>query len=193
MLTTPHLDSHNATDPKPEILSAFLAVNRRNVCGITHVQVCRKDNIFRQRLLNHNGVGGGIAYRRVYPTRAYSTVLVLVSFLSQLSLSPLQTKSLHDGCRLGWGAHLLQPCCDFFSLMSESKNVIHLTPPPVQMCPRPDLIFATKKRSCKISTNTSYLCNTWQWASILTKSGKIKPIYITPVFVNKLLGGNFLI
>ena len=84
MFTTPHLDSHSTTDPKPEILSAVLTGNRisrdgRNVRGIMHVHMCRKDDIFSQRRLNHNGVGGGIAYRRVYPTRAYSTVVILVS------------------------------------------------------------------------------------------------------------------
>ena len=36
-----------------------------------HVWVCRKDDIFRQRRLNHSRVGGGIAFRRVYPARAY--------------------------------------------------------------------------------------------------------------------------
>ena len=44
-----------------------------------HVHVCRKDDIFRQRRLNHSGVGGGITFGRVYPARAYSTVVVLVS------------------------------------------------------------------------------------------------------------------
>ena len=83
MFTTPYLDSHSTTDPKPEILSAVLTGNRiphdgRNVRGIMHVHVCRKDDIFRQRRLNHSGVGGGIAFRRVYPARAYSTVVVLV-------------------------------------------------------------------------------------------------------------------
>ena len=44
-----------------------------------HVQVCRKDDIFRQRRLNHSGVGGRkIAFRRVYPARAYTTLVVLV-------------------------------------------------------------------------------------------------------------------
>ena len=86
MFTTPHLDSHSTTDPKPEILSAVLTGNRiphdgRNVRGIMHVHVCRKDDIFRQRRLNHSGVGGGIAFRRVYPARAYSTVVVLVYLL----------------------------------------------------------------------------------------------------------------
>ena len=83
MFTTPYLDSHSTTDPKPEILPAVLTGNRiphdgRNVRGIMHVHVCRKDDIFRQRRLNHSGVGGGIAFRRVYPARAYSTVVVLV-------------------------------------------------------------------------------------------------------------------
>ena len=55
--TTLQLDSHSTTDPKPEILSAVLTGNRisgdgRNVCGIMHVHVCRKDDIFRQRRLN---------------------------------------------------------------------------------------------------------------------------------------------
>ena len=82
----PYLDSHSTTDPKPEILSAVLTGNRiphdgRNVRGIMHVHVCRKDDIFRQRRLNHSGVGGGNAFRRVYPVRAYSTVVVLVTLM----------------------------------------------------------------------------------------------------------------
>ena len=57
MFTTPHLDSHSTTDPKPEILSAVLTGNRishdgRNVRGIMHVHVYRKDDIFRKRRLN---------------------------------------------------------------------------------------------------------------------------------------------
>ena len=44
-----------------------------------HVRVCTKDDIFRQRRLNHSGVGGRkIAFRRVYPARAYTTFVVLV-------------------------------------------------------------------------------------------------------------------
>ena len=83
---TPHLDSHSTTDPKPEILSAVLTGNRisrdgRNVRGIMHVHMCRKDDIFSQIRLNHSGVGGAIAFRKVYPARAYSTVVVLVSLL----------------------------------------------------------------------------------------------------------------
>ena len=79
MFTTPHLDSHSTTDPKPEILSAVLTGNRishdqRNVRGIMHVHVCRKYDIFRQTRLNDSEVGGEIAFRRVYPARAYSTV-----------------------------------------------------------------------------------------------------------------------
>ena len=78
LLMTPHLDSHSTTDPKPEILSAVLTGNRiphdgRNVRGIMHVHVCRKDDIFRQRQLTHSGVGRGIAFRRVYLSRAYTT------------------------------------------------------------------------------------------------------------------------
>ena len=48
-----------------------------------HVRVCRKDDIFRQRRLNHSGVGGRkIAFRRVYPARAYTTLVVLVHMAS---------------------------------------------------------------------------------------------------------------
>ena len=88
---TPHLDSHSTTDPKPEILSAVLTGNRisrdcRNVRGIMHVHMCRKDDIFRQRRLNHSGVGGGIAFRRLYPAQAYSTVVVLVSIICMVLL-----------------------------------------------------------------------------------------------------------
>ena len=46
-----------------------------------HVHMCRKDNIFRQRQLNHSGAGRGIAFRRVYPARAYTTLVVLVNFV----------------------------------------------------------------------------------------------------------------
>ena len=83
MSTTPHLDSHSTTDPKPEILSAVQTGNRisrdgRNVRGIMHVRMLKKDDICWQRRLNHSWVGGGIAFRRVYPARAYTTVVVLV-------------------------------------------------------------------------------------------------------------------
>ena len=86
MFSTPHLDSHSTTDPKPEILSAVQTGNRisrdgRNVRGIMHVRMCKKDDICWQRRLNHSGVGGGIAFRRVYPARAYTTVVVLVRSL----------------------------------------------------------------------------------------------------------------
>ena len=62
ILMTPHLDSHRTTDPKPAILSADSNGNRisrdgRNVRGITHVHMCRKDDIFRQRRLNHSEMG----------------------------------------------------------------------------------------------------------------------------------------
>ena len=70
MFPTPHLDSHSTTDPKPEILSAVLTGNRispdgRKVRGIMLVHMCRKDDIFRQRRINHSEVGGGIALKRV--------------------------------------------------------------------------------------------------------------------------------
>ena len=57
MFTTPHHDSHNTTDPKPEILSAVktgkrISCDGRNVRGIAHAHVCRKDDISRQRRLN---------------------------------------------------------------------------------------------------------------------------------------------
>ena len=83
MFSTPHLDSHSTTDPKPEILSAVQTGNRisrdgRNVRGIMHVRMCKKDDICWQRRLNHSWVGGGIAFRRVYPARAYTMVVVLV-------------------------------------------------------------------------------------------------------------------
>ena len=64
IFTTPHLDSHSTTDPKPEILSAVLIGDRisrdgRNVRGITHVRVWRKDDIFRRQWLNHSEMGKG--------------------------------------------------------------------------------------------------------------------------------------
>ena len=64
MFKTPHIDSHSTTDPKPEIQSAVLTGNRiscdgKNVRGITHVHVCRKDNIFRQRRLSHSEMRKG--------------------------------------------------------------------------------------------------------------------------------------
>ena len=64
IFTTPHLDCHSTTDPKPEILSAVYTGNRisrdgRYVRGITNVHVCRKDDIFRQRRLSHIEMGEG--------------------------------------------------------------------------------------------------------------------------------------
>ena len=46
--------------------------------GIMQLHVCRKDDIFRQRRLNDSAVGGGGAFRGVYPARAYTTLVVLV-------------------------------------------------------------------------------------------------------------------
>ena len=92
MITTPHIDSHSTTDPKPEIQSAVLTGSRisrdgSNVRGIMHVHMCRKDDIFRQRQLNHSGVGGGIEFRRVYPARAYLTLVVLVFLNGSFNMS----------------------------------------------------------------------------------------------------------
>ena len=94
MFMTPHLDSHSTTDLKPEILSAVETGNRilcdgRNVRGVMHVHMCRKDDIFRQRRFNHSGVGGGITFRRVYPARAYTTLVVLV-IISPVFRKPIQ-------------------------------------------------------------------------------------------------------
>ena len=61
-----------------------------------HVQVCRKDDIFRQRRLNHSVVGGGIAFRRVYLARAYSTVVVLVIVEVGLSIKKVVTRVCFD-------------------------------------------------------------------------------------------------
>ena len=74
---TPHLDRHSTTDPKPEMLSTVYSGNRiehdernlcgiehaqmfrkdENVCGIVHAHVFRKEHISRQRQLNHSGGG----------------------------------------------------------------------------------------------------------------------------------------
>ena len=64
LFTTPHLDSYSTTDPKLEILSAVLRGIRitsdaRNVRGIMHVRMYRKDDIFRRRRLNHCGMVEG--------------------------------------------------------------------------------------------------------------------------------------
>ena len=57
-----------------------------------HVHVCRKDDSFWQRRLNDSGVGGGIAFIRVYLARAYTTLVVLVFWL-QISLNDTLKKS----------------------------------------------------------------------------------------------------
>ena len=83
MFTTPTLTATAQLTPnwksyqlsKPEIEFHVMEINVR---GIMHVRMCKKDDICWQRRLNHSGVGGGIAFRRVYPARAYATVVVLV-------------------------------------------------------------------------------------------------------------------
>ena len=42
------------------------------------LHVCRKDDISRQRRLNDSAIGGGIAFRRVYLARAYTTLVKLI-------------------------------------------------------------------------------------------------------------------
>ena len=56
-----------------------------------HLHVCKKDDIFGQRRLNHSGVGGGCKFIRVYPARAYSTVVVLVSIFCMVLLKGTTT------------------------------------------------------------------------------------------------------
>ena len=55
------------------------------------LHLCRKDDIFRQRRLNDSEVEGEIAFRRVYPARAYSTVVVLVSIICMVLLKSTTT------------------------------------------------------------------------------------------------------
>ena len=62
---TPPLDNHSTTKPKPEMLSSVSTGNRnltswRNVCGIVHAHMYRKDDIFRQKRLNHSKIGVGM-------------------------------------------------------------------------------------------------------------------------------------
>ena len=53
---TSHLDSHTTTDVKPDMLSGLQTGNgiphdRYDICGIAHVRMDRKHNIFMQRRL----------------------------------------------------------------------------------------------------------------------------------------------
>ena len=71
MFMTPHLDNHSTTDPKPDSISH----DERNLPGITQAQLCTKDDILRQRRLNHSGMGQGwlwvkLPFNRVFPTAA---------------------------------------------------------------------------------------------------------------------------
>ena len=77
----PHLDGYSTTDPKQEILSAVLTGNRisrdgRNVRGITHVHMCRKADIFRQRQLNHSEMGEGDYGTQSHAAEPYSCLQV---------------------------------------------------------------------------------------------------------------------
>ena len=55
-LMTSHFDSRRTTDVKPDMLSGVQPGNgipheRYNICGIAHVRINRKDDIFMQRRL----------------------------------------------------------------------------------------------------------------------------------------------
>ena len=54
-----HLNSHRATDIKPEMLLGVQNGNgtqhdKYNICGVAHARTNRKDDIFMQRLLVQN-------------------------------------------------------------------------------------------------------------------------------------------
>ena len=53
-----------------------------------HVRMCKKDDICWQRRLKHSWVGGGFAFRRVYPAWAYTTVVVCFCNKQSLSKRP---------------------------------------------------------------------------------------------------------
>ena len=78
---TPRLTEQCYQLSKPEIEFDAMEKCARNYAS-AHVQ---KRQLFRQRRLNHSGVGGGTAFRRVYPARAYTTLVVLVLYSLQLS------------------------------------------------------------------------------------------------------------
>ena len=66
LLMTPRLTEQCYQLSKPEIEFDAMEKCARNYAS-AHVQ---KRQLFRQRRLNHSGVGGGTAFRRVYPARA---------------------------------------------------------------------------------------------------------------------------
>ena len=69
---TPPLDSHSTTEPKPEMLSSVSTGNRnlmswKNVFGIVHAHMYRKDDNFRQKQRNHYNIGVGMWGRIIGP------------------------------------------------------------------------------------------------------------------------------
>ena len=92
MFTTPHLGSHSTTVPELEFLSAIQTGNRisldwRNARGIMQVHVCKKDNIFRQRRLNHSGIGEEFMVKM--PCQSYHIQRPYVAMVFKLTLTEI--------------------------------------------------------------------------------------------------------
>ena len=58
MLMTPHLDSYSTTDPVDT--RNRISCHGINVHGITHAALVKKNDIFRQKGLNHSKMGGRV-------------------------------------------------------------------------------------------------------------------------------------
>ena len=91
-LMTSHLDSHTATDVKPDMLSGVQTGNGIphdgcNIRGIAHARTNNKDDIFKQRRQGQMFTcileWGQRTYKnsRPYPAQAYTTLVVLVHFI----------------------------------------------------------------------------------------------------------------
>ena len=101
---TSHLDSCTTTDIKPDMLSGVQTGNgiphvRYNIRGIAHVRTNRKDDIFVQRRLGQIFIfmGQGTCKKsRLYPARAYTTLVVLVLTTNQITLEDSLYQSPHD-------------------------------------------------------------------------------------------------
>ena len=74
LFMTPSLDSHITAEPKSERyqLSQPNLTSLKNVCGIVHAQMWRKDDIFRQRQLNHYNIGVGLGGKIIGPIMSHS-------------------------------------------------------------------------------------------------------------------------
>ena len=87
---TLHIDRYNDTDPKPDMLSAVYAKNRiwrneKNVHSIGHAHMIRKEDFFKQRQLNHKGMGDGDYGTRRHIAEPYSCLLVWVTLHKNIS------------------------------------------------------------------------------------------------------------